>query len=160
MSPALMVLISSQRNVSRTQRIQRFDNASADFARFGMAVDLLLGKDQLIIDPDVEYPAGAGDHVPAFDKSLNFALLENVVRQTDGNRCVVSSRAVFNLDVHQSLLHDCPSLTIFHDACKCNLFEHKMQIRFCVFNYRKKDESIISLTAASLSEFLVWKSSE
>lgn len=160
MSPALMVLISSQRNVSRTQRIQHFDNASADFARFGMAVDLLLGKDQLIIDPDVEYPAGAGDHVPAFDKSLNFALLENVVRQTDGNRCVVSSRAVFNLDVHQSLLHDCPSLLYFTMLASITYSNAKCKFVFCVFNYRKKDESIISLTATSLSEFLVWKSSE
>lgn len=125
-----MSLISSQRNISRAQRLQRLENAGADFARFGMAVDLLLGKDQLIIDPDVKDAAGAGDHVPAFDKNFNFALLENVVRQTDGNGCVVSSRAVFNFDVHQSLLHDCLSLTIFHDVCKYNLFRHKMQIRF------------------------------
>lgn len=139
-----MSLISSQRNIGRAQRLQRFENAGADFARFGMAVDLLLGKDQLIIDPDVKDAAGAGDHVPAFDKNLNFALLENVVRQTDGNGCVVSSRAVFNFDVHQSLLHDCLSLTIFHDAYKHNLFGHKMQIRFLRIQYRKKDENIIS----------------
>ena len=112
-APCVMSLISSQRSIGQAQRLQRFENASADFARFGMAVDLLLGKDQLIIDPDVKDAAGAGDHVPAFDKNFNFALLENVVRQTDGNGCVVSSRAVFNLDVHQSLLHDCLSLTIF-----------------------------------------------
>ena len=137
-APCVMSLISSQRSIGQAQRLQRFENAGADFARFGMAVNLLLGKDQLIIDPDVKDAAGAGDHVPAFDKNFNFALLENVVRQTDGNGCVVSSRAVLNLDVHQSLLHDCLSLTIFHDAYKHNLSEHKMQIRFCVFDIAKK----------------------
>ena len=147
-----MSLISSQRNISQAQRLQRLENAGADFARFGMAIDLLLGKDQLIIDPDVKDAAGAGDHVPAFDKNFNFALLENVVRQTDGNGCVVSSRAVFNLDVHQSLLHDCPSLTIFAMFASITYSGIKCKSVFCVFN-NAKDEIIISLTVTSLSGF-------
>ena len=133
-----MSLISSQRNISRAQRFQRLEDAGADFARFGMAIDLLLGKDQLIIDPDVKDAAGAGDHVPAFDKNFNFALLENVVRQTDGNGCVVSSRAVFNFDVHQSLLHDCPSLTIFAMFASITYSVIKCKFVFCVFNSAKK----------------------
>lgn len=108
--PALILLISSQRDVGRAQRIQRFHNAGADFSRFGMAIDLLLGKDQFAVDPNIKYPAGAWDHVPAFDKSLNFAFFQDVGRQTDGNRRVVSSRAVFNDNVHQSLLHDASPL--------------------------------------------------
>ena len=93
----------------RAQRFQNFQDAGADLPRLGMAVDLLLGEDKLAVDAHVKDAAGAWNHVPAFDINFDFALVENFVRQTDGNGCVVSSRAVFNDNVHQSLLHESAS---------------------------------------------------
>lgn len=101
-----------------------------------MAIGLLLGKDQFTIDPNIKYPAGAWDHVPAFNKDLNFAFFQDVVRQTDGNRCVVSSRAVFNNNVHQSLLHGAsPLIQQIYDNIKGTLDEYKKQAQFLRFSH-------------------------
>ena len=75
-----------------------------------MATDLLLGEDQLAVDRDIKYAAGSGDEFPTADEVFNVALVQDFVRQTDGNRLVSSSGAVLDDDVHSAFLHGAPLL--------------------------------------------------
>ena len=74
----------------------------------------LLGKDQLAIDPNIKHATGSWDQFPAFGEILKFAFFQDFVRQTDGNRGMVSSGAVFDDDIHSSVLHVARSCLATH----------------------------------------------
>ncbi len=64
-----------------------------------MAIEHLLGKDQLAVDHDFKEAAFARDQLPGTDKLLDVPFLQDLSRQTDSARGVVSDRAVFEHDV-------------------------------------------------------------
>ncbi len=84
---------------------QCFQDASSHFAGFGMAAHFLLGENQLPIDGDIKDAASAGNQLPTAYVKLNFALVQDFVRQTDGLWLVSSSGAILDDDVHSTLLH-------------------------------------------------------
>ena len=77
-----------------------------------MASDFFLGENQFAIDRDIKDAAGTGNELPTADEVLNIADVQDFVRQTDGIGLVSSSGAVFDDDVHDSVLHDALSLLI------------------------------------------------
>lgn len=99
-------LLRRQLGLGFADRLQRFQDASADFAGLGMASDFLLGEDQLAINRYVEDAAGAGNQLPTADVMLNVAFVQDFVRQTDGLGLVSSSRAILDDDIHSTLLHE------------------------------------------------------
>jgi len=70
-----------------------------------MAAKCFLGKDLVAIDGDFKQTARTGDQVPITNMNLDFAFVQDFVRQTDGARGVASSRAVFKCDVGNAVLH-------------------------------------------------------
>jgi hypothetical protein len=101
-----LALIACQFEIRRSNSFQHVHDTAADFAGFGMTTDLFLGEDQFAIYPDIKNAARAGDKFPAADKVLNFAFIQKLVRQTDGNRLVSSSGTILDDDVHSAFLHD------------------------------------------------------
>jgi len=81
----------------------RFQQA-ADLARFRVAVERLLGEQQLAIHVELKDAALAGDQLPRRDVSFKLPDAQDFVRQTDGARRVASKRAVLKRDV--KLEHD------------------------------------------------------
>ena len=100
-------LLGSQFKISRPNRLQHLHDAGPNFTGFRMAAHFLLRKDQLAVDPDVKYSTGGGNHFPAADEILDFAFVQDFVRQTDGIRLVSSSRAILDDNIRSSFLHDC-----------------------------------------------------
>lgn len=98
-------LIFGENKIRWTKGIQHFKDLATYFTRFGMALELLLGKDQLAIDRNLKYTAGSGDQFPAFHEIFDCAFFQNFFRQTDGTWCVISSGTIVDSDVHQSILH-------------------------------------------------------
>jgi len=74
---------------------QRFHNQLPHLARLGMTIELFLGKNQFPIDRHLKRPTCARNQVPLADEGLDLTLSQNFLRQTDGTRGVVSSRAIF-----------------------------------------------------------------
>jgi hypothetical protein len=68
-------------------------------ARFGVAVGLQLGIQQLPVDADLEAAPIGGDDRQRFD--LRLESFEQFYRQTGGAPGVVSNGAVFQLDLQQ-----------------------------------------------------------
>ena len=89
----------------RTKRIQHFEDSLPDFTWFGMAAQFLLAEDQFLIDGYFKTTTLRRDQFPVRNEIFNFAFTQDLVRQTDGTRCVVSSCTVFNGDSHHGLLH-------------------------------------------------------
>jgi hypothetical protein len=68
----------------------------------GELAGLELGVDQLAVDGQLETTAARWDQFEVADLLLE--LTQQLARQTDGLRLVVSHRAVFQLHVHRGLL--------------------------------------------------------
>jgi hypothetical protein len=68
----------------------------------GELAGLELGVDQLTVDGQLETPAARWDQLQLADLLLE--TVEQLARQTDGLRLVVSHRTVAQLDVHGRLL--------------------------------------------------------
>lgn len=75
-----------------------------------MATERLFGEDQFAIDGDFKLATCAGDEFPIPDEVFYLSFTQDLLRQTDGTRCVVSGGAVFDGDVHEWVLHDDNSL--------------------------------------------------
>jgi hypothetical protein len=70
-----------------------------DLARLRKAAGLLLGEDELVVDRDLEHPAGSLDEL-----GLDAKLPLDLFRQTGGARIVVSDGAVLDGDVGRHTL--------------------------------------------------------
>jgi hypothetical protein len=68
----------------------------------GVDAGLFLGVHELVVDLDLEDTALGGHDRKVVDVELE--LFEDLVRQTDGPRCVPSLSAVFDGDSHSSSL--------------------------------------------------------
>lgn len=91
---------------SSTKLFEFVNDQGADFTRLGMTSERLFGEDHVSIDRDLKDAAFAGNQTPRAHVDFNFPFVQEFVRQPDGARGVVSSRAVFKGDVHQSKLHE------------------------------------------------------
>jgi hypothetical protein len=68
----------------------------------GELAGLELGVEELTVDGQLEAPAARGDQLQLADLLLE--TVEQLARQTDGLRLVVSHRTVTQFDVHGHLL--------------------------------------------------------
>ena len=73
-------------------------------ARLGVAADVLLGEEYLVINREFEHALAAGDELKAADDVVIPA--HNVVRHTGGTGPVVSGDAIFKGDFER--FHDIP----------------------------------------------------
>lgn len=71
-----------------------------------MTPQFFLGEDQLTVERQLEFASAGGEQIPGAHEGFNLSILQDFVRQTDGARGVVSNRAVFKLNIQQSVLHD------------------------------------------------------
>ncbi len=75
-----------------------FSHKPDDFARLGVAPQLQLGEDLLVVQEDLEAASRPGGQGEAFD--LGLEILDQVGCQAHGPVGVVSDHAVFNADFH------------------------------------------------------------
>jgi hypothetical protein len=68
-----------------------------NLARFGKPIDFVLGKDELVIDQDIEDAV-----VSPYQDRLGPDLLLDFGRQTGGPRKVVSASAILDFDLHMA----------------------------------------------------------
>lgn len=71
-----------------------------------MAVNCLLGEDQLAVDANIKDAAGGRYQLPTADEVFDFTFVQDFIRQTDGVRLVSSSSAVLDYNIHSTFLHE------------------------------------------------------
>ncbi len=76
-------------------------NQRAYLPLFSMPPQLFLGKNQLIIDEDLEGTTSTRFQLPATDIRLQVTIAQNVCRQTDDTRCIVSRGTIDDADVEE-----------------------------------------------------------
>ena len=99
-------LLGGQLEIGRADGLQRLQDAGPNFAGFRMAAHLVFREDQLAIDRDVKDAAGGRDQFPTADEILNFAFVQDLIRQTDGIGLVSSSGAILDDNIHSTFLHE------------------------------------------------------
>jgi len=93
-----------------------------------MLAGLLLGVDELAVDPDLVHPTAAGDQGPRRDPILE--LRQDLFRQTGGARFVASSRAVEHFDVHHALLGSSPMVSAARRAGQNERLDTRTNVRY------------------------------
>lgn len=106
--------------LTATHFVQLGDNRRPYLARFSVASQCLFRKHQFTVYDDFKLAATRGNQTPGSDIRLKLSFTQNFLRQTDGARGVVSSRAVFNTDLKQRVLHLLFSLLILNKATITN----------------------------------------
>jgi hypothetical protein len=79
-----------------------------DLAGFGVALEGRLGKDQLAVEGDLEAALGARDEIERLDDRRPPG--QQLVRQTDGTRDVVSGDAELDADAVTGVEHDADAI--------------------------------------------------
>jgi hypothetical protein len=83
----------------RAQRHQLLLQQGFDLAGFGVASERFFRVQHLAVDGELKHATLAWDQAPRADKTFDLAIIQNIVRQTDGAGGIVSKGTVFKRDV-------------------------------------------------------------